>query len=111
VLQLGDEVTVRVDDIDNAGKLSLSLVGGDDEGGDGASGGDEHAPARSGDTGGNGRREGSARDVASFDESWDAQARDTFGDLGPAEATRDRGDRGERGGERRGGGRGRRPRR
>ena len=37
VLDLGDEVTVRVDDIDNPGKLSLSLVG--DEGDDGGSGG------------------------------------------------------------------------
>ena len=33
VLSLGDEVTVRVDDIDQNGKLSLSLVG-DDGGGD-----------------------------------------------------------------------------
>ncbi len=33
VLDLGDEVTVRVDDIDNSGKLSLSLVG--EEGEDG----------------------------------------------------------------------------
>src|SRR5204863_2907463 len=32
VLNLGDEVTVRVDDIDNAGKLSLSLVGDGDDG-------------------------------------------------------------------------------
>src|SRR5262249_29515523 len=31
VLNLGDEVTVRVDDIDNSGKLSLSLVGDDDQ--------------------------------------------------------------------------------
>ena len=30
VLNLGDEVHVRVDDIDNSGKLSLSLVGDDD---------------------------------------------------------------------------------
>ena len=30
VLNLGDEVTVRVDDIDNSGKLSLSLAGDDD---------------------------------------------------------------------------------
>ena len=30
VLNLGDEVEVRVDDIDNSGKLSLSLVGDDD---------------------------------------------------------------------------------
>ena len=33
VLNLGDEVTVRVDDIDNSGKLSLSLVGDEPEGG------------------------------------------------------------------------------
>jgi polyribonucleotide nucleotidyltransferase len=31
VLSLGEEVTVRVDDIDNAGKLSLSLAGDDDQ--------------------------------------------------------------------------------
>ena len=31
VLDLGDEVTVRVDDIDNSGKLSLSLVGEEGE--------------------------------------------------------------------------------
>ena len=39
VFNLGDEVTVRVDDIDNSGKLSLSLAGdapeGDDDGGSG----------------------------------------------------------------------------
>src|SRR4029453_19352121 len=50
VLNLGDEVTVRVDDIDNSGKLSLSLVGDDD--GDGGAQSDregsdrERAPAR-----------------------------------------------------------------
>src|ERR1700704_5458697 len=36
VLSLGDEVTVRVDDIDNSGKLSLSLAGDDDGGAGGA---------------------------------------------------------------------------
>ena len=35
VLNLGDEVTVRVDDIDNSGKLSLSLAGDEPEGGGG----------------------------------------------------------------------------
>src|SRR5689334_20920783 len=42
VLSLGDELSVRVDDIDNSGKLSLSIVGedGDAEGGDAASDGD-----------------------------------------------------------------------
>ena len=38
VLNLGDEVEVRVDDIDNSGKLSLSLLGEDGES-DGDSGG------------------------------------------------------------------------
>src|ERR1700704_6881034 len=38
VVNLGDEVQVKVDDIDNAGKLALSLVGDDD--GDGGDRGD-----------------------------------------------------------------------
>ena len=33
VLSLGDELSVRVDDIDQNGKLSLSLVGDDSDGG------------------------------------------------------------------------------
>ena len=44
VLSLGDEITVRVDDIDQNGKLSLSLVGEDGEvigGGGGGGGGGE----------------------------------------------------------------------
>ena len=103
VLSLGDEVEVSVDDIDNAGKLSLSLVGEGAEGGDGAAGGEsgggreavrpsETAGARprerretpaAEDDGGSGGRE-----VASFEERWDAQVRDEFGDLGPSEAGR-----------------------
>ena len=50
VLSLGDELSVRVDDIDQNGKLSLSLVGDDGDVVDnpeGASGGDDHdAPER-----------------------------------------------------------------
>ena len=49
MLNLGDEVTVRVDDIDNAGKLSLSLVGDDDGAGrrvDGGSDGEPRSDAR-----------------------------------------------------------------
>ena len=46
VLDLGDEVTVRVDDIDNPGKLSLSLVGEEgDDGGGGAGGGGDRSGA------------------------------------------------------------------
>ncbi|MFN8025207.1 MAG: polyribonucleotide nucleotidyltransferase [Acidimicrobiia bacterium] len=98
VLNLGDEVTVRVDDIDNSGKLSLSLAGDEPADGDGGD-----APTRAP------RAERSEGDddveVASFDDSWESQAKDEFGDLGPAgESRSDRG--GDRGGDRRGGGRG-----
>ncbi|HEU5307429.1 MAG TPA: S1 RNA-binding domain-containing protein, partial [Acidimicrobiia bacterium] len=120
VLNLGDEVTVRVDDIDNSGKLSLSLAGEDAPDGDGAET-TRGAAAASGNGGGRAPRADSPRDdggdaggdkveVASFDDAWDSQAREEFGDLGPAEAGRSGGDRGERrsGG---GGGGGRRRRR
>jgi polyribonucleotide nucleotidyltransferase len=115
VVNLGDEVTVRVDDIDNQGKLSLSFaddVRDTDGSGDGESSG-SRAPRGDGtprDRGNGGRGEragGSGDDVASFDEFWDSQARAEFGDLGPGEAARQGargGDRsGDRGGERSGG--------
>jgi len=119
VLNLGDEVTVRVDDIDNAGKLSLSLAGDEAPQGD-ASGNASSSPSSpsSPSSAPNGERDrgesraprnDSPRDnggggddvpVASFDDAWDSQARAEFGDLGPAEVGRPGGDRG---GERRGG--------
>jgi polyribonucleotide nucleotidyltransferase len=89
VVSLGDEVTVRVDDVDPQGKVSLSLAGDLPEG-NGNGGG---AAASSGS--------GSGDDVVSFEDSFDAELREEFGDLGPAEAAaRDRGDRGDRGGDR-----------
>ena len=106
-MNLGDEVTVRVDDIDNQGKLSLSfadVVRVADGSGDGDTA--ERAPRGDGasrDRGNGGRSErssGSSDEVASFDEFWDSQARAEFGDLGPAEASRQGG--GGRGGERSG---------
>jgi polyribonucleotide nucleotidyltransferase len=121
VLNLGDEVEVRVDDIDNSGKLSLSLAGAAGEaagGGDsgGESGGDDRPPrrertprARGGDSesGGNGEsreRSGPApAKAASFEDQWESQARDEFGELGPSEAART-GSGGGGGGPRRGGG-------
>jgi polyribonucleotide nucleotidyltransferase len=127
VLSLGDELTVRVDDIDNSGKLSLSIVGEDDgEGGDGG-GGESRSRApreprgdREGGDGGEGRGDdsgsGGRRESASFEDFWEGQAREEYGDLGPAEERagasaggggRGGGDRGRRGG----GGRSRRPRR
>ena len=125
VLNLGDEVEVRVSDIDNQGKLSLSLVDeGDDASGlpprsDGGSGereqasdGDTGAPARSG-RGDQGRaparsrgRGGRARESVSFEQHWESQARDEFGDLGPADVGRPERRGGGGGGGRRRGGRG-----
>jgi polyribonucleotide nucleotidyltransferase len=129
VLNLGDEIEVRVSDIDNQGKLSLSLIG--DGGGDasapprsdGGSGerqtsnGEPDGPAR----GGRGRdrdrapeREGGrgagrAKESVSFEQYWESQAKDEFGDLGPADVGRPErrgGGGGRGGGGRRRGGRG-----
>jgi polyribonucleotide nucleotidyltransferase len=114
VLSLGDELEVRVDDIDQNGKLSLSIVGDDDgeapaEGASqGASESGTDAPARS---------DRAPRPTASFEDFWEGQAREEFGELGPADegapARTDRGDRGDRGrgGRGRGGGGRRGPRR
>src|SRR6266511_2083084 len=119
VLNLGDEVEVRVSDIDNQGKLSLSLVSdGDDTSGPPRSDGSSDAGTRGSDreSGSRGRGErgrdqdrapekartrgsGRARESVSFEQHWETQAKDEFGDLGPADAGRP---------ERRGGGGGRR---
>jgi len=118
VLSLGAEVEVRVDDIDPQGKVSLSLVKPLD--GSAAEGGSADGEG-GGSNGGEGRASAGDRDMLSFDADWDQTARDSFGDLGPAEVSggggggrpRDGGDR-DRGGRDRGrrpgggGGRGRR---
>ncbi|HEX6313046.1 MAG TPA: polyribonucleotide nucleotidyltransferase [Acidimicrobiia bacterium] len=121
VLALGDELEVRVDDIDNQGKLSLSLAGEEPpgDGGDGADGGageeeprrerprrdDDDRSARGERRAGGGERDDTTT-TASFEKYWDDQVRDEFGDLGPVEAGA-----GGAGGGRRGGSRGGRPRR
>ena len=110
VVDLGDDITVRVDDIDQQGKVSLSLVGGEgDTNGDGGSGGgdrperaprpersdrgDQRAPRASADEG---------TSVRSFEDTWEQEAAKEFGDLGPAPKASGGGDRGgERGGPRR----------
>ena len=128
VLNLGDEVEVRVSDIDNQGKLSLSLVGeGDDASGpprsDGGSGERQQgnrepgASARSGRGSdqdrapdrARGRGAGRAKEAVSFEQYWESQAKDEFGDLGPADVGRPErrgGSGGRGGGGRRRGGRG-----
>jgi polyribonucleotide nucleotidyltransferase len=136
VLNLGDEVEVRVDDIDNSGKLSLSLASDEPPApGEGASAPRERSRddrprdrddrprrGRSDRDGGNGsdrdrggsesgasaERPDSNREVASFEDQWENQAKAEFGDLGPEEATRSGGGGG--GGRRGGGGGGRRRR-
>jgi polyribonucleotide nucleotidyltransferase len=100
VLDLGDEVEVRVDDVDPGGKVSLSLASSPEPkaGGDHGQGG-AGAPARE-----------SGAETVSFEDTFDAELRDDLGDLGPATAAPvgggrggrgDRGDRGDRGGDRR----------
>ena len=103
VLSLGQEIQVVVDEIDEKGKVSLSPVGLEIP---------ESAVSGGGNSGGRG---------VSFEDSFDSEAREIFGDLGPGGEAggNDRGDggrggdRGGRGGDRggRGGGdRGRRHR-
>jgi polyribonucleotide nucleotidyltransferase len=80
VVDLGDEIEVRVEDIDPNGKVSLTPIG-DDEGG--ASGGDAgSAPERA-------PRPVAVDDAVetlSFEDTFDAEARQAFGDLGPSGA-------------------------
>jgi polyribonucleotide nucleotidyltransferase len=102
VLSLGDDITVRVDDIDPQGKVSLSPAG------DLAGGNGETAPATSTDGGAGGETSGgSAREYVSFEDQFDAELREEFGELGPDKehASRDRGRDAPRG-EGRGGDRG-----
>jgi polyribonucleotide nucleotidyltransferase len=91
VLDLGDEVEVRVDDVDPNGKVSLSLASSppsDREGG-GRGGRDRDRGDRDrGDRGGRGESSSSTSDAetVSFEASFDAELRDDLGDLGPATA-------------------------
>jgi len=114
VLNLGDEVDVRVDDIDPQGKVSLSLagdepVGGEEPSGNGAERAERaerapravSAPSNGGDSDGGG-------DVVSFEDFFEDEARKEFGDLGPADTGsraggggRGEGGRGGEGGPRR----------
>ncbi len=97
VLQLGDEITVRVDDIDDKGKVSLTPLYDDgEEAPDGARG--ERAPVPAGSV----AAEGEVVAV-SFEDAFDAEMREAQGDLGPSNGD-DRGRRRDddrRGGRRR----------
>jgi len=81
VLSLGTDVQVRVDDIDPQGKVSLSPVG-DDADGDGgpaarqSSGSERSRPSAASPD---------AREFVSFEDQFEAVAKEKFGDLGPAD--------------------------
>jgi polyribonucleotide nucleotidyltransferase len=87
VVKLGDEITVKVDDVDPQGKVSLSLVS------------DLPALAGGGDAGSSGAETANGGESVSFEETFDAELREEFGDLGPAESAPRGGDR-DRGGDR-----------
>ena len=88
VVDLGDDVEVRVDDIDPQGKVSLSLAG---EAAGLPTGNGDSAPAPAAPSTG---RQATPRaaagpaadDVVSFEDTWEEEAKATFGDLGPAES-------------------------
>jgi polyribonucleotide nucleotidyltransferase len=92
VVDLGDEIQVRVDDIDPQGKVSLSIAG-DAPAGKSGGGGDRgpkpmtassaESAAELGDEGAG----GTATKTASFEEFFEDEAAKEFGDLGPAETS------------------------
>jgi polyribonucleotide nucleotidyltransferase len=78
VLSLGQEVEVRVDDIDPQGKVSLSLAGAPPPvSGDGSSSSTGSNPAPTGASG---------PTVASFEAAFEAELTSELGDLGPGPA-------------------------
>jgi polyribonucleotide nucleotidyltransferase len=106
VLTLGDEIEVRVEEIDDRGKVSLVPAG---DGADSAPAPDRHASSESGDASDSGGRppaspaprpNGDDIVTVSFEDSFDAELRDEHGDLGPASVRRDRDDRDDNAGDR-----------
>ncbi len=115
VVELGAELEVRVDDIDPNGKISLSLAAAPvaADSGSSRSDRDDDGPrsigrdassdeAEGSDEGGEG--DAGDREYVSFEDAFDAQAREDFGELGP-ESAGGGGGRERRGGGRRRGGR------
>jgi polyribonucleotide nucleotidyltransferase len=100
VLTLGQEVDVKVDDIDPQGKVSLSLTSDHsvNEGGDSSGSGSEGTSSGNGAPRGPKSLEGV--EVVSFEDSFEEELERELGDLGPAPVAgsdgEDRGDRGRR---------------
>jgi polyribonucleotide nucleotidyltransferase len=118
VVDLGDAVSVRVDDIDPNGKISLALVGDDaPKASEGDAGGVAHSAAPAREAAGSDDAPAGNRRELNFAEAFDSELTEAFGDLGPAPVRSGGGggrggDRGGRGGSgnRGGGGGGRRRR-
>ncbi len=109
VLDLGDAVEVRVDDVDPNGKVSLSMAStpvaeaseGDAAATESAPREAASAPAAAIETE---ATDGAEREYVSFEDAFDAEISSELGDLGPASENRGGGDRrngGRRGGNRR----------
>ena len=107
VLDLGDAVEVRVDDVDPNGKVSLSMAStpladaseGDATETESAPRESAAAPAAAPEA-----ADGTEREYVSFEDAFDAEISSELGDLGPASENRGGGDRrngGRRGGNRR----------
>jgi polyribonucleotide nucleotidyltransferase len=97
VLSLGEELDVHVDDIDPIGKVSLSIEDGSGTSGPSAGPSFASAEAPNGADGDG----GSGLETVSFEDTWEQEARSTFGDLGPSagpaeQASGPSGGRGER---------------
>ena len=107
VLDLGDAVEVRVDDVDPNGKVSLSMAStpvadaseGDATETESAPRESAAAPAAAAEA-----ADGTEREYVSFEDAFDAEISSELGDLGPTSENRGGGDRrngGRRGGNRR----------
>src|SRR5205807_8202622 len=70
VLNLGDEITVRVDDIDPQGKVSLTPVGDGDQSSDGGPSGGDAVPAAMSSSGEAATSGEPTREYASFEETF-----------------------------------------
>ncbi|MEZ5298780.1 MAG: hypothetical protein R2697_21610 [Ilumatobacteraceae bacterium] len=93
MLELGQEIEVVVEEIDDRGKVSLTPAGAvEAPSGNGDGGSDDSSDDGSSSS-------GSSDDVetVSFEDSFDAGSSPTLGDLGPA-GEKPRSDRGDRGG-------------
>ena len=84
VLELGQAIEVKVDDIDPQGKVSLSLVGDFPEA-EGSSDREERSERREerSDRGDRGERRSDSNKASSFEASFEAELADEIGDLGP----------------------------